>query len=53
MLIKDELAEIKARLCENSVKSSEILTEEEIFATLAAFKKDLESNADNLPNVLL
>ena len=29
------------------MKSSKILTEEEIFATLAAFKKDLESNADN------
>lgn len=45
--IKDELAKIKARLCETSVKSSKTLTEEEIFATLAAFKKDLESNADN------
>ena len=45
--IKDELSKIKARLCETSVKSSKILTEEEIFATLAAFKKDLESNADN------
>ena len=45
--IKDELTKIKARLCETSVKSSKILTEEEIFATLAAFKKDLESNTDN------
>ncbi len=45
--IKDELAKIKARLCETSVKSSKTLTEEEIFATLAAFKKDLESSADN------
>lgn len=45
--IKDELAKIKAHLCETSVKFSKALTEEEIFATLAAFKKDLESNADN------
>lgn len=45
--IKDELAKIKARLCETSVKFSKILTEEEIFATLTAFKNDLESNADN------
>ena len=45
--IKDELAKIKAHLCETSVKFSKTLTEEEIFATLAAFKKDLESNADN------
>ena len=45
--IKDELTKIKARLCETSVKSSKILTEEEILATLTAFKKDLESKEVN------